>query len=353
MKVSPAKKRFQITNKATIIVLFVLILAGGVVRSTGSGMGCPDWPKCFDQYVPPTSVTQIPKDYKDKYVAKRVLKNKRFAHTLDIFGYTDLALRIRNDKSILLPEEFNAAQTWTEYINRLIGALSGFLLILTAVYSFAYFQQKKRIVMASIFNVLLVGFQAWLGAIVVSTNLVAGIVTAHMIIALVIVALCIYTYHEALITQNSEKVEAKPIATFMSVLVLVLSVVQIAFGTGVREKIDAISGKLQGQARGRWVNDAGVIFYNHRDLALFVLFANVILYALIRRGFSRHSVQQQLMSFTFLIIMLQIVSGIVLSYRGLPPYAQAVHIILASLVFGAQFYLMLNLNRSAKVWGNN
>jgi cytochrome c oxidase assembly protein subunit 15 len=77
----------------------------------------------------------------------------------------------------------------------------------------------------------------------------------------------------------------------------------------------------------------------------------VVLYALIRKHFSRHSIQQQLMSFTFLIIMLQIVTGIVLSYLSLPPFAQAAHIVLASLLFGAQFYLMLNLYRSAKVSG--
>jgi cytochrome c oxidase assembly protein subunit 15 len=88
-------------------------------------------------------------------------------------------------------------------------------------------------------------------------------------------------------------------------------------------------------------------------MAIFVLFANVVLYALIRKGFSRQSIQQQLMSFSFLLIMLQIVTGIVLSYRSLPPVAQAAHIVLASLVFGTQFYLMLNLYKSAKIGGSN
>lgn len=353
MKVSPEKKRFQTINVATIVTLFVLILAGGVVRSTGSGMGCPDWPKCFDQYVPPTSVTQIPRDYKDKYVAKRLAKNLRFAHTLDVFGFTDLALRIRNDKSILLPEDFNAAKTWTEYINRLIGVLSGFLLLLTAAYSFAYFKDKKQIVWASIFNLILVGFQGWLGGIVVSTNLVAWIVTVHMLLALAILAISIYTYHAAVLNNNSDVVPSKPMVRIMAVGALLLSVIQITIGTGVRERIDAISGRLQGQLRESWVNDAGQVFANHRDLAILVLFANVMLYALIRRGFNRHSVQQQIMSFNFLMIMLQIVSGVILSYGNLPPAAQAVHIVLASLVFGAQFYLVLNLYRSAKIWGTN
>src|SRR5580698_2662877 len=143
MKTSASKIRFQRLNLATIISLFILILAGGVVRSTGSGMGCPDWPKCFGRYVPPTSSAELPKDYKQQYVAGRVEKNQKFAKTLDLFGYGDLARRIREDKSILVPEEFNAAKTWTEYINRVIGVISGFQLLLMAVFSFSYRKERK------------------------------------------------------------------------------------------------------------------------------------------------------------------------------------------------------------------
>jgi cytochrome c oxidase assembly protein subunit 15 len=345
-----SKIRFQKVNIITIFSLFVLILAGAVVRSSGSGMGCPDWPKCFGRYVPPTNVNQLPKDYKQKYISGNTSKNQRFAKMLKVFGFADLSGRIRNDKSVLVPEEFNAARTWTEYINRLIGAVTGIFLLLTAIFAFSYWNDRKRIAILSIFNVLLVVFQAWLGALVVSTNLVPWVVTVHMLLALAILAISIATYHIAKVYGKPE-LTVSPIVHVVTLLTLILSIVQITFGAEVREKIDSVASRLQGGYRDEWISRAGAIFMQHRDIAVLVLLLNVVLYVLIRHGFSRHSVQQQLMSFTFLVLMLQIVTGISLSYWSLPAFSQAVHIVLASLMFGAQFYLMLNLYKSAYLQG--
>src|ERR1700742_4509207 len=142
MNKAVSQKRFQKINLITIVCLFVLILAGGVVRSSGSGMGCPDWPKCFGGYIPPTDAAQLPKDYKQQYVNGRVLKNQQVAKSFDLFGYTDLANRIRSDKSILIPEDFNVAKAWTEYVNRLIGAISGFFMLGTLALSLSYVKEN-------------------------------------------------------------------------------------------------------------------------------------------------------------------------------------------------------------------
>ncbi|MGZ3755736.1 MAG: COX15/CtaA family protein [Mucilaginibacter sp.] len=345
MSKTTSKTRFRKINLLSTIVLFVVVLAGGVVRSTGSGMGCPDWPKCFGCLVPPTNINQLPVDYKQKYISSRVAKNQRFARLLDHFGYIDLSRRIREDKSILIPEEFNPVKTWVEYVNRLIGVLSGFFLVAVAIYSFAFWGSNKFIPVLSVFNLLLIGFQGWLGSIVVSTNLTAWIITAHLVLALALLAISIATYHLAKV-QGKYKLDVNPLTHIIALFVVILSIVQIVFGAEVREKIDAIASRMQQGYRNDWVNNAGTIFFQHRDVAILVLAGNFLLYFLIRRSFNKHSIQQQVMSFALLALILQILTGIMLSYLSLPPIAQAAHVLLATMLFGAQFYLMLNLYQS-------
>lgn len=347
--VPKSETRFIRLNLITIAVTLLLILAGGIVRSTGSGMGCPDWPKCFDRYIPPTSVSQLPPDYKEKYVAERVAKNERFAKTLDKMGKGHLADSIRNDKSILQPETFNVAKTWTEYLNRLMGAITGFLLLGLAVLSFAYKGKTNRIIVLSVANLIVVGFQAWLGSIVVSTNLMPWVVTVHMLLALVILGILVYTYDYA--TQLHKKTTViMGQVVWLKVLIfisIVLTITQIVLGTEVREAIDAISKQMLYNGRDSWVSKVGDVFSYHRDLAMLVLVINIIIYKLVKDKFNGKAIALRVGSSIGIVLIIQIVTGLLLANFGLPPYAQALHILFSTFLFSLQYYLYLLVYRTS------
>lgn len=342
MMYSKKEKRFIRINFITIIALFLLILAGGVVRSTGSGMGCPDWPKCFDQYIPPTSISQLPVNYQEKYLQKRLEKNERFAKMLDKAGYKELADKIRHDEAIKIPEEFNASKTYTEYINRLIGAITGFLMLLTFIFSFTYFKSAKRIFALSFFNIVLVVFQAWLGSIVVATNLVAWIITVHMLVAILIIAVAIYTYHYARFIQIDSRNNKNANLLIRGVMIfsIILSLIQVIAGTEVREGIDYVIGQYPELGRSEWLDRVGSIFTYHKDLALAVIAVNITLFILIKRQFP-NSKQYNFSIAVLALIGVQLFSGLLLSYWGMPPFAQAVHVLFAIMMFSGQFYLLL------------
>ncbi len=346
--VPKSENRFIRLNLITIIITLVLILAGAVVRSTGSGMGCPDWPKCFDQYVPPTDVDQLPKDYKEKYVAGRIAKNERFAKLLDKMGKSNLADSIRHDQTITVPETFNVAKTWTEYINRLTGAVTGFLLLGLMILSFVYRKKAKRIVVLSFINLIVVFFQAWLGSIVVSTNLLAWIVTVHMLLALVILAILVYTYYYSsnLYKQNTTVIANVFWLKLLILLAIVVSVVQITLGTEVREAIDAVSKQLLYGQRDTWVAKIGSIFSYHRDMAVALVVVNLFVYQLVADKFGGKATELRLGNSIALVLLIQIASGLILSNFALPPFSQVIHLVFSTVLFTLQFYLFLLVYRT-------
>jgi cytochrome c oxidase assembly protein subunit 15 len=313
-----AVRSFRRLATLTVCAVYFLILVGGIVRASGAGMGCPDWPTCFGQWIPPTGEAQLPADYHERYA----------------IGYGNT--------------QFNPVKTWTEYLNRLTGVAIGILIFLTASRSRIYLKGDKAVFYLSWAVFGLVGFQGWLGSTVVASNLRPVIITLHMLLALFIVALLIYIlarsqkahwgyFDISVLPDKFNKVLAA--AMFMTLL-------QVVMGTQVREAVDMIANQHAYIDRQYWRDDFPFIFYVHRSFSSIILFTNGWLFWKIFQGFDRTYLIFKVGSLLMGLIVTAIIAGISLDRLGVPPVAQPVHLLMANLIFGTQFFLYIYLKYS-------
>ncbi|WP_026463114.1 COX15/CtaA family protein [Adhaeribacter aquaticus] len=343
-------KRFRNIGVVTIASVYFLILVGGIVRSTGSGMGCPDWPKCFGSWVPPTNINQLPKDYLEVYRDKRIQKNVRLAGHLEKIGLEEVANKMLSNPTAFIETSFNPTKTWIEYVNRLVGVVIGFLIILTLYYSFPYLKIDKAIFYLSFLSFLVVVFQGWLGSLVVSTNLLPEMVTIHMALALVLIALLIY----AIARSQKESLQQRTFI-FSSGLfgllwvILAFSFAQILLGTQVRESIDQIAFDLNYSSREDWIGKLNLPFYIHRSFSWIVLLLNVF------AGYQIFKLKDALLNMLITtvlgLIFLEIFIGVGLANFAIPASLQPLHLLLATLIFGAQFTAIIVYHYATRAKG--
>ncbi|WP_426492843.1 COX15/CtaA family protein [Hymenobacter sp. 102] len=342
-------RRFRFWGILTVVAVYVLILVGGIVRSTGSGMGCPDWPKCFGSWVPPTHISQLPANYKEIYTAQRVAKNQKLAARLERMGFHQVAGDIFAHPTQYIETDFNAVKTWIEYVNRLVGALIGVFVFGTVVFALPYWRRDPVVFWLAFASFLLTGVQGWLGSLVVSTNLLPIMVTIHMGLALLIVAMLLYAVDRS---QRDTEAAAEPVRALPSLALVLWSAVlltfgQIVLGTQVREQIDLIAAAANYLNRAEWVAQLGGTFRFHRTFSAVLLLLNVYLayqlYTLPSRQLHR------LATAILGLIGGEILAGVVLAYFSFPAAVQPVHLTLATLLFGAQFLAVVAYHRATKL----
>jgi len=114
----------------------VLVTVGGVVRVTESGLGCPDWPLCHGQIIPPGNL-----------------------------------------------------ETLIEYSHRLIASIAGLLVLVMTVWVWSKYRDRLIFLISSSVGLGLVAVQGVLGGITVLTELESELVTAHLALAELLLAL--------------------------------------------------------------------------------------------------------------------------------------------------------------------
>ena len=132
--------RFQKLAALTLGTALLLVTVGVVVRATDSGLGCPDWPLCHGQIIPP----------------------------------------------------LDDPKAWIEWIHRGIAVIIGFMIVGLAGLALRDHRDRPSLVWPSLASVGLVGFQAWLGRETVRLGNSGESVTAHLAAAMLLVGLLVF-----------------------------------------------------------------------------------------------------------------------------------------------------------------
>jgi len=332
---------FRNTVKISLILVYLVIVAGAVVRMTGSGMGCPDWPKCFGYYIPPTEQSQLEwhahQDYQKGQVIildETLQVAKQNFTSAEVFQKSNWELYTKHDYAI-----FNPTHTWVEYINRLVGALAGLAVLLMAILSIWKWKKNKKITLLAWFTTFLMGFQAWLGATVVYSVLAPVRITLHMVVALIIVAVILYILYLA----GEKNTSKKYLASFRNLVIFsaVLTLIQVVLGTEVRQFVD-LQVKQLGYEKSLWLEDPNLQFYIHRSFSFLVLFVNLLIWWKNKK----HHLSYSLTNWVIVLILAEIATGILMYYLDFPFSTQALHLVIASVLFGVQYYLILQTNKA-------
>ena len=329
------ESKFHNLTKLALLLVYLVIIAGAFVRMTGSGMGCPDWPKCFGFYVPPTEVSQIlfkaNNDYSKGqmilYNEEELLVAKSDFKSDDFINLNNWEVYEKHDYAI-----FNPVHTWIEYINRLIGAISGIPILIFTIISIIYFKKFRHLTLLSIITLVAMGFQAWLGKTVVDSNLEVFKITIHMLMALFIVALLIYLVYSG----SKSFINRNKTFKYLLLFGLFLTLIQIVLGTQVRQVVDEQS-KLFAYDKSLWLNDIPLVYEYHRTFSILVISVNVALFYINKKL----QLGNNYINYVILLLVFEMITGASMFYFDFPFGTQTAHLVFASIIFGLQFYILL------------
>jgi cytochrome c oxidase assembly protein subunit 15 len=194
-------------------------------------------------------------------------------------------------------------------------------------------------------SLVLVLIQGWIGSVVVSTNLLSWLITVHMVLALVILAVLTALYF--VVHRNREKGRSvllkRTKLSYILIAAMGMILVQVVLGTQVRESLDIVAARLGEALRGSWIEGLGADFYVHRSFSIAIAIVHIyLLFELFKLKNGLNSIYRNVKILISLII-LEILSGTIMAYFAIPFWAQPIHLVLGSMIFGFQFYIFLQV----------
>jgi len=283
-------KSFRSAVRLLLGATISLVVIGVIVRATDSGMGCPDWPLCYGQLIPPTTDSG------------------------DVIAY----------------------KAWLEWIHRAIAALIGLIVLAVVFTALRNLKGRRSLQGASIALLALVLFQAWLGRQTVLESNSGASVTAHLASAMAFVGLQVWVlarsgYDETLagIRRASGSVVA-PIVAAGAIYALLL------FGSNV-------TGTDTGLLYPDWPLMGGTLFppitelstpmVVHRYATAIVALILISAIWIVRREKGSSVRVRQLLTYAAVVFAVQCVIGAIQIFTKLAPWTQTLHVALATLIW--------------------
>lgn len=311
---------FQKLATGALVSVLILIFVGAIVRVSGSGMGCPDWPMCWGRMIPPTAVEQV--DFDKLPIERFRAKAERMGR--DPSAITEESLRA----------EFNPRHVWTEFVNRLFSLPVGFFSLALCVAAFGQWRRRPSVFVLSFLSLGIVLLNAWMGARVVYSGLQPGVLTAHLALAMALVGLLVFCAWRGtptpwrIIIRGGKLTQAR----WAVGLLLVVVVVEGIIGAQVREMTDAMAKFHDNAPRETWMAEleGDWKYLAHRTLAWGVLGVSLWAWLLSRR----HRVGGPgPVEWTVLgIVLIQMVLGLIMSQIRIFEWVQVAHVGLAAVM---------------------
>ena len=325
--------RFQKLATWALVSVLALMFVGAIVRVTGAGMGCPDWPTCWGCLVPPTKVEDV--NFDKLPLEKFQAKAKRMGR--DPATITRESLRA----------EFNPRHVWTEFTNRLFSLPVGFFSIATFIAAF-WQREKRPLVFWLAFTSLIVVFvNAWMGARVVYSGLSPGVLTTHLALAMSLIGTLVYCAWRG--TDEPWRIVMEPAALAKLRLVVTFLLVVIVgegiMGSQVREMTDELAKSHLNMPRASWIMELerSWMYLAHRSFSWAVLGLAIWAWQLTKAH--RQQGAGRVEKAAVGIVIAQMVLGVIMARIHIYNWVQVVHVGLAAILLAFVWLWRFGLSR--------